>query len=212
MGGDFWWITALLTSCALALTIWVNFVRPKLRLVKLKHPVEAHFTIRDSRQSISDRDVSQGDSHHVRRLVLPSMQKGGVLVEIGFWPRIALHVNQIVISFEGDFSSRPLILERTDHYVTSGARPSTARDHSAGHAYRAWVDNDWDTGTHRVIGFKIKTKKPGLYPVHLDLITNETTGTFVDLEILVEDTPSTQMSCHAKNHGRNCLVRPVPAP
>src|SRR5690348_10609950 len=82
------------------IAIWINFFKPRLRIRKLRRPVDAHFTIRDSRQSLSGRDVSKGDPHLVRRLVVPSMQQKGVLVEIGFLPRIALHVNHIVISFK----------------------------------------------------------------------------------------------------------------
>jgi hypothetical protein len=141
--------------------------------------------------------------------VLPSKQKE-VKIEIAFLPRIAFHANEIVISVEGDFSSRPRILERTDHYVQSGAKPSTAKDHSAGHAFHAYVDRDYNLKTERVIGLKIKTKKTGLYPLRLDFIMKETTGTFLGLEILVENTPSTQMICHAEGHGSNCLVSPEP--
>jgi hypothetical protein len=204
-----YWIPWAIAAIGLAISIWVYFFKPKVRNRNLRRPVNAHFTIRDSRQSISGRDVSKGDPHSIRRLVLPSMQQA-VMIEIGFWPRIALHVNEIVIAVAGDFSSRPRIVERTDHYVQSGAKPSTAKDYNADHVYHAYVDRDWDFGTHRVIGLKIKTKKAGLYPIHLDFITDEITGTFGGLEILVEDTPSTQMLCHAKDHGRNCLVSPIP--
>ena len=182
-------------------------MRPRLRLVKLKRPFGAHFTIRDLRQSISGRDVSKGDPHLVRRLTLPSNQTAKI--EIGLKPRIAVHVAQIVLSC-GKSDDAPEIQKRIYQYVKSGARPSTKKDWEADGSYHAIVDKTYNIGTHYVMGVQMRTRAPGLYPVSLEFITNEIEGAYESLEILVEDSPSTSMLCHAKNHGRNCLVKPVP--
>ena len=213
VGTKYWWLFLLVAACALFVGAWNVFDAPAVRKWRLRRPAHAHFTNRNPRQALSGRDVSKGDPHYIRRLVLQSGQV--TLIEIGYWPRVPFHLNELIVSVGGDFSARPRILERTDQYVQSGAKPPTTKDYFAGDVYHAHFDLDRNVGTHRVIGFKLKTKKAGLYPIRLDFITNEISGSFEGLEILVEDNPTTLMHCHAKkveNHGRNCLVSPVDLP
>jgi hypothetical protein len=207
MSGDFWWIASLIAAAGLLIAVWINFIRPWLRHLRLRRPVHAHFTIRNSRQSLSGRDVSMGDPHLVRRLTLPAKQTS--VIELGLLPRIPIQVNQIVIAF-GDSADAPTVLKRIYQYVRSGARPSTEKDYTGGGgSYHAVVDRKYNVGTHYVMGFKVQTRGAGLYPVSLELITDEVEGKHDGLEILVEDAPNTVMHCHKKTHGRNCLVRPI---
>ena len=143
MNGEFWWIAPAIAVVALLFFIWINFIRPWRRRLRLKRPVEAHFTIRDSRQSLSGRDVSKGDPHLVRRLTLPANQT--VKIELGLLPRIPIQVNQIVIGC-GHSADAPVVQRRIYQYVKSGARPSTKKDYKDGGAYHALVDRKYNVG------------------------------------------------------------------
>ena len=205
--GDFWWWLALVPAFAFAAFCWVNFIRPRHRHWGLRRPVHAHFTIRDSGQSISGRDVSKGDPHRVRKLTLPSNRIKEI--EIGLVPKFPIYVAQIVLGF-GQSNDAPVVQKRIFQYVESGARPSTENDYTdVNGSYHARLDRRYNVGTHYVIGFRVRTRRVGRYPVSLALITDEVEGNYEGLEILVEDRPSTPMLCHAKDHGRNCLVRAV---
>jgi hypothetical protein len=203
---QYWWAAPIIAGIGLLIIIWVNFIKSWLRNRKLRHPVKAHFTIRNSQQSLSGRDVSHGDPHLIRRLVLPSNQI--VEIELGFLPLIPFYATEIVFGCIGDQVDAPGILERHHQYIESGARPSAEKDYLASNAYHARVDRKYNIGTHYVIGFKIQTKRAGVFPVSLSFITDEIEGNYERLEFLVEDTPSTMMKCHVKSHGRNCLVFP----
>jgi hypothetical protein len=202
-----YWVPWALASIGIAISIYVYFFKPNLRHRKLKQPIEAHFTIRDSRRSISGREVSKGDPHHVRQLTLRSNRT--IDIEVGLYPKIPISVDEIVLSC-GDSKDAPLIKKRISQYVKTGARPSTKDDYQSNGAYHARVDRKFNVGTHYVMGFRLRTRGAGRYPVSLALLTDEIEGNYEGLEILVEDTPSTQMLCHAKEHGRNCLVSAVP--
>ena len=59
---------------ALILMTWFNVIAPARRRQKLKNPVRAHFTIRNSEQILSGRDVLH-DPYHIRRFVLPASSR-----------------------------------------------------------------------------------------------------------------------------------------
>jgi hypothetical protein len=198
------WIGSLIGGTAGTIAIWTNLIKPWLRKRTLKHPVKAHFTIRNSLQSVSGRDVSQGDPHLIKRLVLPSNQT--VEIELGLLPRIPIHISELVIGCEGEAADAPKVLMRQYQYVRSGPSPPVDKDYTAGNSYHARVDRKYNVGTHYVTGFKVQTQKAGLYPVKLSFITDEIEGNYDELEFLVEDAPTTKMRCHKKTHGRNCLV------
>ena len=61
-----------------------------------------------------------------------------------------------------------------------------------------------------MIQMELQTLGAGRYPVVVSFLTDEIEGNSEDLEILVEDIPSTNMLCHAKGHGLNCMVRAAP--
>jgi hypothetical protein len=212
MGANFLpWIalgTLVVSSITLAIVFWVNIIKPKRRERNLSRPVQAHFTIWDSRQSVSGRDVSGDDPHLVRRLTLPSNQTTDI--EIGLKSKIPIYVSYIIVGC-GDAAAAPVLESRSWQHVKSGAGAHTSGDYTSHDgSYHARVDHTFNVGTHFVIGFRVRTLGAGHYPVSLVLVTNEIEGNYEGLEILVEDTPTTRMLCHAKNHGLNCLVSPVP--
>jgi hypothetical protein len=156
MGSEYWWLFLVIGTAGLFIAAWNVFGVPTFRRWRLRRPVQAHFTNRNSKRTYSGRNVSRSDPHFIRRITLPSGQES--LIEIGYFPRVKFHLNEMAVSINGEFSVRPRILERTDQYVQSGARPSTIKDYIAGDAYHAFINSDRNVGTHFVIGVKVKTK------------------------------------------------------
>lgn len=207
-GGEFWWLAAAVGTVGVGIAVWINWVRPSLRRVRLKHPVKAHFTSRDNALSMSGRDVSDGDPHLIRCLTTPANHT--LEIELGFMTRIPFKTQEIVIGCKGDPATRPHFLRRTFSFQ-GGTRPVTNLDYidPAGY-FHIKTDKVYSVGAHFVIQMDLQTLSAGRYPVVVSFLTDEIEGNFEDLEILVESTPSTNMRCHAKGHGLNCTVRAAP--
>jgi hypothetical protein len=199
-----------IAALGLFVAVWVQFIRPFIRRRKLRRPVDAYFTVRNTKRSISGRDAEQGDPHWVHKLVLPSNQISEV--EIGVMPRLEFYAKELIVGCKGAATERPEFIERADTFVESGARPSSDKDYRSKGAYHRMVDKDYNVGTHHVAGFRLETKSAGRYPVTLSFVTNEIEGNFDRLEIIVEDDPKTIMQCQIKKHGRDCRVSPFDLP
>ena len=199
----------------LALTIWQFWVSPAIQRRRLRFPAKAHFTIRNSRRSMSGRDVSQGDPHLVRRLVLPAHKES--VVEIGLLPKTRFQLVEFVFGCQGERTKRPFAIERQFPFIAHG--DSQRREEAKQKDYRdtngyfhARIDQARNKGSHFVIGLTVRAEDPGLYPVDISFITDDIEGNFHGLEILVEDDPHTTMHCHADKHGCDCQVSPFDLP
>jgi hypothetical protein len=73
-------------------------------------------------------------------------------------------------------------------------------------SYHVVTGQHRNTGTHLVIGFRIRTRDAGLYEAKLFFLTDVVEGSS-SLRIRVEDVPRTSMRCRAKGHF-GCFVRP----
>src|ERR1041385_7461550 len=87
-------IGGIAASATLITYVVVETVVPWWARLKKKKPCEASFNIRDSRRSLSGRDVSQSDPHRVKRLVLPAYAQHEI--EIGLVPTIRFHLTEFV--------------------------------------------------------------------------------------------------------------------
>jgi hypothetical protein len=209
------WGAAIFSAALLILYVFIEIFRPWQQRRKRKRPCVAHFTIRNSKRSLSGRDVSQGDPHFVKRLTLPAHQESSV--EIGLLPRINFHLVEFVFGCKGDRTKRPYAIERIFQFIAQGnshrREEAKQRDFKDTNGYfHAWFDRPRNKGTHFVIGLTLRAQEPGLYPVEISFITDDVEGNFYGLEILVEDQPKTKMHCHKRPHGLNCLVSPFDLP
>lgn len=191
---------------------WVivfEFILPWMRKRGLRSPVTAHFTVRDQVRTLSGRDMSEGDVHLIKKLVVPANTT--VDIEIGFTAKYPLHISEIVFGCGGKRMSRPYATHRLHLFLLGRTRVVRAKENYLDIHYHYHVRDERarNVGTHFVHGFRLCTRDAGLYPVTVALITDEIQGTCTDLVILVEDNPKTPVTCHAKGHGRACPIGPV---
>jgi hypothetical protein len=199
---------AVAAGAMLALYVWLEIVRPLWRRHRLKTPCKAHFTIRNPRRSLSGRDVSDGDPHLIKRLVVPA--NSVVDIELGILPRVEFFALEMVFGCTGGKENRPYIIEQTTSFKKTAVDDPRQRANylDINQQFHIKIDRPYNIGSHFVTGLKLKTGPAGLYPVVVSFLTNEIEGNFFGLEFLVEDQPRSKMQCHVKKHGRNCLVSP----
>lgn len=179
-------VTAAIASAAmLAVYIGVEFVRPYLQKRKSKNPCNVHFTIRNSKQSISGRDVSHGDPHLVRELVLPAWTT--VDLELGFVPKIAIYISELVVGC-ADING-PDIIQRFDSFKKNKKteHPDDYKDVNG--AFHLKIERRFNAGSHFVSGLKMRTKQAGTYPVSISFMTDDVEGNYEGLRFIVEDDP-----------------------
>jgi hypothetical protein len=197
-------IAAAASVAMLALYVIVEFVSPYLQKQKLKNPCKVHFTIRNSEQSLSGRDVSQGDPHLIQKLVLPA--SAAVDIGFGFEPKIPIYISELVVGCAD--KNGPAIVHRFDSFkkYKKSEHPDDYPDVNG--AFHLKIERRLNAGSHYVTGLKIKTKQAGTYPVSVSFMTDDVEGNYEGLAFIVEDNPKTIMSCHAAGHGAACSVSP----
>ena len=199
-------ITAAIASVAmLALYVVVEFVYPYLQQRKSKNPCKVHFTIRNSKQSISGRDVSQGDPHLVSYLVLPAWT--AVDVELGFVPKIPIYISELVIGCRD--KNGPDVTQRFDSFKKYRKTEYLDDYTDVNGAFHLKIERRFNAGSHFVSGLKVTTKQAGTYPVSISFMTDSVESNYEGLAFIVEVKPKTNMSCHAPHHGAACSVSPI---
>ena len=209
-----WEVLAGITAATvLAVSLYVDFIRPQIRKRRLKHPCKAYFHIRELRHGELGYALQDDRAHNVKELVLPSNSL--VEIEVSYYPRINFNVEETVFGCEGDRASKPEAEMRVTRFIEKGKSE--------------WIPgiDDSDTinrkgyyhvrarfaaraiGSCYTMGFKLRTKNPGIYKASLGFVTDEIDGTADDLQIRVEDKPSTRMRC-TEHWG--CRIRPIRMP
>ena len=211
MFGDGNWaiVGALASIAVLTLYVCAEFIRPHIRRYRLKNPCKARFPIRPLSEENISYLIQDEETHSVEELVLPSNSE--VEIELGFFAKLSFYNTDIIFQCEGDPDQRPIAIERFQRLVKIGKkRWKPGKDESESidihGSYHCRLDRARNTGTHFVIGFKIKTRGPGRYKTKLYFLTTEVEGNST-LSIRVEDRPHTRMRCRTKGH-HGCFVRP----
>ena len=211
-GSDLWaWIAdrdvafwgSVASIIVLGLIVHIEWIRPRLRDRKLRRPVKAHFTIRQTPGS----DI---EPHHVQKLVLRSHST--IDVEVGVHARAAFHAREVIFGCKGEGDTKPTVMGRARQFVKAGNLPDPTYYIDHADWCHAVIKQDFNRGTHIVMGFGLQTRKAGLYPVSLSFVTDEIEGSYDGLAILVEDVLHTTMHCHAKEHPRGCSIDPAALP
>src|SRR5262245_46063293 len=107
---EFFWVVvgAIAAIAVLLISIWSEFVAPRVHARRLKAPSDVWFNIQ-SMQAGSLRYVVQDDeAHQVRELALPSNFTAEI--EIGYRPRLAFREEKLIVGCEGDEAGKPIIL------------------------------------------------------------------------------------------------------
>src|SRR5437899_1662155 len=200
-----WEVMAGLTGAAiLMLTAYVEFIGPIIRKRKLRNPCKASFFIRELQKGRLDYFLQDDRAHSVKELVIPS--DSVVEIEISYYPIIAFHVYETVFSLEGEAESKPEIVEALAPFVAKGeiVLPPPYWDRHGNYHYRS-LSFGRSMGSCYTKGFKLRTRKPGIYKASLGFITDERDGS-ADLQIMVEEKPSIKMRCI--DH-KDCYVYPL---
>lgn len=203
-----WEVLAAITSVViLGLYVTVEMVAPMWRRRKLKTPCNASFHIRELQKRVLDYAMQDDTAHNVMELVLPSNSL--VEIEVSYYPIINFHVDETAFGCEGDFDSKPVIEEPIAPFVAKGELPLAPGYWDRQGYYHYFSRSPGrSVGSCYTKGFKLRTKKAGVYRVMLGFLTDEIDGSAY-LQIRVEDKPSTRMRC-VEHWG--CYVNPINKP
>ena len=204
-------IAAAVAAAGLLLALHIAFVRPWLRVRKLRRPCDAHFNIQPLLMGDLGYVIQDDEGHKVREIVLPANRL--LELEIEYLPRIAYQERSIVFGCEGDEATKPIpteYIDRLDHRGKSYFVPGQHQGHTRNRHgfYHVTWDKPRTPGMRCIIGFKVHTREVGTYPVTLSFVTDEVLGKHETLKITVEEPPRKFMRCIVHRH-RGCLVRPV---
>ncbi len=200
-----WEVLAAVAAVAvLGLSLWETVVAPWMRRRNLKHPCNAYFHIRELNKGALDYAIQDDKAHNVKELVLPS--NSIVEIEVAYYPTIAFHVDETVFECEGDIESKPIVESAIAPFVLKGNFPAVTEywNRHGGYHYSSRYSGRAVNSCYTK-GFKLQTKKPGVYKAWIGFLTDQIDGDAKDLTIRVEDNPSTRMKCTIH---WGCKIRP----
>lgn len=179
----------------LTIYISIEIVKPWLDKRKRKNPAQCFFILTNSKRSLSSRDVSRGDAHRVRHLVLPSNQLFECV--IGTSTKVPISISEIVIGCDDD--SGPKLNNRFDSLRKHGRTATYANDFvdTLGFLHMT-VQNTSNVGTVFLCALRGQTQKAGTYDVLVSFITDDVEGRYKGLKFIIEDDPKTRMLCNTE--------------
>ena len=206
--GPFAVIGGITAAAVLFLYVFVEFIKPIWRRRELRHPCYVWFNIISTSEGKIDYAAQDDRVHHVKELVLPTHSE--VPIEIIYLPRIAYFEVEFAFGCETDVKGKPYAFECFSRFVTAGKShwtPDKDEGHYVNRHQFYWIvrNRHRSPGTHRVVGFRVRTEIAGVFPAKVYFMTDEIEGS-ADLTIRVEDYPRTLMRC--SSHG-GCLVNPA---
>ena len=154
-----WLIPTVAIGVAIAILVvalWSNFVRPRIRKLKLKKPCTAHFS------------TTAGE----RPTVIEVPKNETVDIQLRILPKIEYSEDRMRFGFIGDPNSRPRPISVLNKYVDVGRNrersPATTDDFIDVKGNYHVLDPVLRTpGTEHTTGFVIETKAPGEYQAQL---------------------------------------------
>ncbi len=201
-----WEVMAGITGVAiLFLAVYGEFISPIIRRRKLKHPCKAYFHIRQSQVGYLDYVLQDDKAHNVKELVLPANSE--VDIEFSYYVSVPFHVQETVFGFQGETDSKPETIFSIAPFIAKGDRVSLGEywDRHGNLHYQTHAAGR-SVGSCYTKGFKIRTRKVGIYKVFVGFLTDEIDGEDTSLQVRVEGKPSTRMRC--EEHW-GCYIRPM---
>jgi hypothetical protein len=212
---DHAWIVAaaILAGATLVAYLVVEVGLRAFRRSRLKHPCDVYFNIMRPNEGEVVYVRREGKSHHLKELVLPPNCE--VEIELIYLPRLEFIESEIAFGCEvEDPEGKPYAVECFSRFSMPGKGkdrwvPGVDEGHTlTRHKFYQIIRNRArNTGTHRIVGFKFRTERVGVWPMKLFFMTPEVEGE-ADLIVRVEDRPTTSMKCYVKEHGE-CYVYPT---
>jgi hypothetical protein len=214
MSDDHIWImgAAILAGGTLVAYLIVELAKPAWRQWRLRHPCKVYFNIMTPKEGEVPYVLRDSRGHFLKELVLPPNTE--TEIELIYVPKVPFFESELNFGCESDVEGKPYAIERfirypmpgkgKAHWIPGTDETDTLDRHKFYHVIRNKPRN---TGTHFIVGFKLKTEVVGVFPTKLYFLTNEREGS-ADLTIRVEERPTTSMKCAVKSHGE-CYVYPT---
>jgi hypothetical protein len=178
----FWWLAPSVAGFAAILVIWFNWGQHKIRAFRARRPFEAFLTIAPEK----GRDSWCHELH-----VPPNTE---IAIQLRIRPRLHYRQLSFAIGFGGIEADRPRPIKVLNTFIKEGLR----REQSPADNENHYIDyNNWYHIRDEVerirpnfyaYGFLVQTKKPGRYPVLVEIITDCGEGKpSKELHLIVED-------------------------
>jgi hypothetical protein len=198
-------LTFVASVCA---TLW-----PLVRRYRLRHPCHVYFNIMRPNEGEVPYVQRAGKSHHLKELTLPPNSE--FEIELNYLPKLDFYECEIMFGCEvEDPDGKPYAFECFHRFNLPGKGkdrwvPGVDEGHNlTRHKFYHMIRNrPRNVGTHRIVGFKFRTEKVGVWPMKVYFIMPELEGS-ADLTVRVEERPTTSMKCYVKEHGE-CYVYPT---
>jgi hypothetical protein len=211
MSQDHVWVVAaaLLAGGTFAAYLIVEAILPAIRKHRLKHPCEVHFNVIGRHEGEITYAIQDDRTHHVDELVLPANSE--IPIEIIYLPKLPFYETKLAFGCEGNIEGKPYATECFSRFNLKGKSqwiPGVDDGHylTRHKFYQMDREQHRNTGTHRVVGFKLKTENVGVFDARVYFMTDEVEGS-AKLTIRVEEKPKTTVRCIIKDHW-DCYVYP----
>ncbi len=212
------WPWAIIFSAAsfFAGVAYIQILRPWHRRRRLRRPFDAYFVITTPGRFRMGYVVQDDKEHFVKQLVVPAHSE--VSVQIALDPRLSFLQRELYFGCDESLEDedKPRATEWFVPFVREGARGSgkPGKDHPGHYTdYNGFYHVREDylyTKDVRVIGYKLRTGRTGIFPVQIYVQTDDVRGE-AELSLRVEGPPTTRMRCVGRGH-RRCFIAPAAQP
>jgi len=185
----YWWLAPVLSLASIILVAWLNWGKHVLRARRLRKPADVFLTIAPD---------SGHDSWTTELHVPPHAE---IVLHLRIKPRLHYRQLEFIFGFLGKATEKPSPLSVENTFVTRGQMrvesPETNRNHYVDYrdSYHIKEDKEQTKPNVYAMGFRVKTKMPGRYPIRLLFLTDSGEGTPTkELTIIVESRHEKQPS------------------
>jgi|GEM_PF-6647021 len=177
----YWWLAPLISFFAFAAVLWLQWGQHKIRALRMRKPFTAHLTV-----------APEANDSMCFEIHLPPFRD--VLLQLRIFPSLHYVQHEMIFGFIGDKNDRPQVVKVVNTFVKVGRDREQSPETDDGH-YIDLHDNYHIKKTVErtkpncyALGFAIKTRKPGTYPIRLEAMTD--TGESLpthELTVIVEE-------------------------
>jgi hypothetical protein len=209
LDGPFAILGGIAASATLIAYLIIEVIRPAWRRHVLRYPCHVHFNVIGRHEGEITYAIQDDRTHHTKEIVLPANSE--VAIEVIYLPKVPFFEESIAFGCEGKNDGKPYAFEFFNRYTILG-KSRFVPGEDDGHVlnrhkfYQIVRKKPRNTGTHVVLGFKLKTEKLGIFSARLYFFTDEVEGR-ADLTIRVEEKPTTLARCVLPDH-YDCYVYP----
>jgi hypothetical protein len=208
-------IAAIVAAIVVILSGVYEFViQPACRHCRLRHPCKAVFVISAQKKRSVKYVVQDTHEHLVTELTLPSNSE--VEIEVEYKSSITFDASEIYFGCDGEMDAKPTIASLVFLFYKKGAPEESPDTHPGFNKideyefYHVARPKKIAKNEDYLSGFKMRTRKSGLYRLRIYFVGETVGQPKNDLLIRVEDEPTTKMRCisHRKYRWTKCFIQP----